>query len=122
MATVLPTQQRNAGTYSSGAINTPNPGTDHRITYTMTMSAADASDPTHQADILVEGTADATGATGWYLLMSETWVGGQLGRDGNPAVPTLSLGGGTPLPAMLRGTVTTNARWQWGVDMTTSAT
>jgi hypothetical protein len=119
MVQVLPETNRNAGTYNSGDFPVPNPGSDHRLTYTMSMSDADAANAANRADILVEGQrADST----WYLLMGTTWNGGQTGKDGLPIKPSISLGGSQPLPSIVRGTVVTNRRWAWGVDMTTSET
>lgn len=122
MVQVIPQQNRSAGTYESPDVQVPNRLNQHSITLTLTMSNADANDSRITLPMLVEGTMDPSGATGWYLLVSQTWQCGPNPKTGGQQVlPWMSLASTTPLPERVRAKLTTNRTFSWGVDVSVAA-
>jgi hypothetical protein len=121
MATVLPQQNRNAGTYRSA----PQAGASLPsgiIRARGLLAAADLQDATLAVTMGVEANdtpGAAAGAAGWYVLSASDWHGGAPTHDGTFPPPTAEAPTDN-LPPTVRGFMTINQRVSIGVDLTVS--
>jgi hypothetical protein len=98
------------------------------VSATLALTATDLNDATLQIDGRVEGTNDPTGATGWFFITGEGWVGGSRTRNGVTVPPGQpNYGPWTPsdigkTPIVRARLIVTPTRNLSRVDVTISAT
>jgi hypothetical protein len=113
---VVPQTQRNAGTYTSPNIDLEAGVIELRAT--MTMPSTELSNVDNSVVYQVDGSFDS--GQSWQLLVGSSWVGGPpIGQAPFRDPPTCRVNT-TPMPVVVRATVTTNRRWSWGVELVTT--
>ena len=109
MATVMPQQNRPAGTYVSPTGNSSKAAGN--ILCELVLQAADLADSTLSIPFWAEGSEDGVNwkfLVGWApdsvtgVGVDTAWHGGRTGRDGQPAKPILFWDVSYPLPAKVR--------------------
>jgi hypothetical protein len=114
MATILAQQSRAAGTYS-GILTVP--GGAVTVSAAMLMTAAIAGTAANQATITVEG--EWTAGLWEPIFGPNDWTGGGVNRAGQPVIPSFTYStSAREMPGRMRGTVTTNRTYSWGLDVT----